>query len=432
MKPVLTVDQLFKKYSKRQTEHKGDSFKDLIREIFLLPERSTENALRTDEFWAVSDVSFTLNPGDALALIGRNGSGKSTLLKMLNGVIRPDGGKVLVEGKMQALINLGAGFERRLSGRENVFHAAALMGLSRKETVEILPEILAFADIGDFIDSPVFTYSSGMYARLGFAVATHLRPDIILIDEILAVGDNAFKNKCFAKMHELKNRGVTMVLVSHSHAAISQFCNKALWLHRGKVKGFGDCAPILKDYLNFLEEEPDAGSGDKKPKNQKKLETNTLYGAIHDELEFIDDLQFRILQDGEEKSVVNVNTAITFEYRFALKATTTNLNISVNIYREDGLLITTLTTLNQQMTGKHHPGVIAHKIAIDDLNINPGKYVIVISIHEGHSYLFRNIVGRFKTINGETLTWGLVNFSHTYSDSENANDNRNSARTRSF
>jgi ABC-type transport system involved in cytochrome c biogenesis ATPase subunit len=155
--------------------------------------------LRPDEFWAVRDVSFDIEPGDSFALVGRNGSGKTTLLKMMNGLIKPDTGEIRMLRPVQALINLGTGFNPNLSGRDNVYNAASLMGLNRRETTAILDEVIAFSELEQFIDSPFQTYSSGMKARLGFAVAVHLAPEILLIDEILSVGDYAFQNKCFVK-----------------------------------------------------------------------------------------------------------------------------------------------------------------------------------------------------------------------------------------
>ncbi len=246
MKPVVVVENVSKKYSRRADVHRQYGIKALINELL---GRSQDTYLRQDEFLAVDDISLALYPGDSLALIGRNGCGKTTTLKMLNGTLKPDAGKIIIDGRVQALIALGAGFNPRLSGQENIFNAAAVLGLSNKETKAIIDEVVDFAELDDFIDSPVQTFSSGMHARLGFAVAVHLKPDILLIDEILSVGDYAFQNKCFAKMQQLKHEGVTILLVSHSHAQIIQLCEHALWLHKGQTLKTGSSKAVVKAYL---------------------------------------------------------------------------------------------------------------------------------------------------------------------------------------
>ena len=247
---AIKVESVFKKYSKNAQEHLTYGLGDLLREIT----GSKVRDLRRDEFYAVNNVSFELSPGDSFALIGRNGSGKTTMLKMLNGLIKPDGGRITLRGRVQALINLGAGFSPRLSGRENIFNSASLMGLKRAETEDLLESIIDFSELHDFIDSPVGTYSSGMNARLGFSVAVHLKPDILLIDEILAVGDFAFQNKCYARMEQLKRDGVTIVLVSHSHGKVIQLCERAIWMHEGRPMFNGPAQDSVKEYLKYLEE----------------------------------------------------------------------------------------------------------------------------------------------------------------------------------
>ena len=264
---IIKVESLFKKYSRNAHDHLGYGMTDLIREIT----GSNSRELRKDEFYAVNDVSFELSPGDTFALIGRNGSGKTTVLKMLNGLIKPDGGRITMAGRVQALINLGAGFSPRLSGRENIFNSASLMGLNHQETSSLLDAIIDFSELEDFIDSPVGTYSSGMNARLGFSVAVHLQPDILLIDEILAVGDFSFQNKCYARMEELKRNGVTIVMVSHSHGKVIQMCDQALWLHEGQVRHQGSAQESVKAYLAFLE-----GLEQKKIQDAASSQRNTV------------------------------------------------------------------------------------------------------------------------------------------------------------
>ncbi len=191
--------------------------------------------LRPKEFWAVHDVSFELKRGECLGLIGRNGAGKTTLLKMLNGLIKPDAGRIEMRGRVGALIALGAGFNPILTGRENIYVNASVLGLSKKEIDAKLDEIVDFAEIGDFMDTPVQNYSSGMAVRLGFAVASSLDPDILLVDEVLAVGDTAFQRKCLHKMMRYVERGGSVILVSHNMHLIQSVCGRGLLLERGTV-----------------------------------------------------------------------------------------------------------------------------------------------------------------------------------------------------
>ncbi|MFT4263055.1 MAG: ABC transporter ATP-binding protein [Nocardioides sp.] len=189
----------------------------------------------SETFAAVNDVSFEIEQGQSVGLMGLNGSGKSTLLKLINGTMRPDKGRLLTRGRIAGLIATGAGFHPQLSGRENIYLNAAVMGMSEKETDRKLDEIIDFADIGKFIDAPVGTYSSGMGSRLGFAVAIHVDGDIFLADEVLAVGDKPFKKKCMAKMEEIRNSGVTLVYVSHAAASVARMCDRVIVLEKGRI-----------------------------------------------------------------------------------------------------------------------------------------------------------------------------------------------------
>jgi len=224
---------------------------DIGRNIFGLSSHS--DRLRPDEFWAVDDVSFEVKRGETLGLIGPNGSGKTTLLKMLNGIFWPDKGKITTKGRVGALIAVGAGFHPMLTGRENVYISGAILGMSKTEVNKRFDAIVDFADIGDFLDSPVKHYSSGMFVRLGFAVAVHCEPDILLVDEVLAVGDRGFQIKCFRKMHELKKRDdVSIVLVSYDENTIRQYTKKSIVLNNGKMLFCGESEDAASLYINCL------------------------------------------------------------------------------------------------------------------------------------------------------------------------------------
>jgi len=210
----------------------------------------------SDSFLAVDDVSFSVQQGESIGLMGLNGSGKSTLLKMINGIMRPDSGKVLTRGRIAGLIATGAGFHPQLSGRDNVYLNAAILGMTEEETRRKFDSIVEFADIGKFLDSPVGHYSSGMFARLGFAVAIHVDADIFLADEVLAVGDRPFKRKCMAKMREIRDSGTTLFYVSHATESVRKMCDRVLVLEKGKL-AFDGPADEGISYLNYDDDTSD-------------------------------------------------------------------------------------------------------------------------------------------------------------------------------
>jgi ABC-2 type transport system ATP-binding protein len=203
-----------------------------------------------ENFWALKDVSFEVKQGESIGLMGLNGSGKSTLLKMINGIMRPDSGRVLTRGRTAGLIATGAGFHPQLTGRDNVYLNAAILGMTEAETQRKFDDIVEFADIGRFLDSPVGHYSSGMFARLGFAVAIHVDADVFLADEVLAVGDRPFKKKCLAKMQEIRDSGTTLFYVSHAAGSVRKMCDRVLVLEKGRLTYDGDVDEGIK-FLHY-------------------------------------------------------------------------------------------------------------------------------------------------------------------------------------
>lgn len=218
-----------------------------------------------ETFSALSGVTFNVWEGSTFAIIGRNGSGKSSLLKVLAGITKPTSGEVEVHGRVSALIELGAGFHPEITGRENVFINGIMLGLSKREITERFSEMVEFAELEEFIDAPVKTYSSGMYMRLGFAVAIHVNPDVLIIDEVLAVGDQAFVHKCLDKISEFRRRGKTILLVTHSLGLVEKLADEALWLDAGKIQSRGDPKKVVDAYLaqvTSFEEEALAAADD--------------------------------------------------------------------------------------------------------------------------------------------------------------------------
>jgi len=208
-------------------------------------------SLGRDEFWALQGVSFALKAKEVLAVVGGNGSGKSTLMLTVAGVLRPDAGALTTYGRSATLLTLGAGFQTELTGRENIWLNAAFLGFGPDKIEAALPDIIAFSELGEFIEAPVSTYSTGMRSRLGFSVAAHLDPEILLLDEVLGVGDPSFKQKSQDKMQELMARARAIVVVSHSPQFVQQVATQVLWLDRGHVRAFGDAGPIMEEYAEF-------------------------------------------------------------------------------------------------------------------------------------------------------------------------------------
>lgn len=247
---TIVATNIYKRFRKGQENYhtlREDAY-GLARK--LLGRSNHIHGIDSEHIWALQDISFELQKGQTLGLIGNNGSGKTTMLRILSGVIRPTTGGIAVNGSIGTLVDITAGFQFEMTGRENVYVAAALLGLTKRQTNERLPEILAFADIGDFIDTPVKRYSSGMLVRLGFAVDISINPDILLIDEVLAVGDASFQKKCFDRIGKLIDRGCTLVLASHNMVAIRDMCKRAIWLEKGKVIMIDDSQVVTKEYLN--------------------------------------------------------------------------------------------------------------------------------------------------------------------------------------
>src|SRR5688500_16790116 len=259
---VTHVSKVYRRYSRKR---QFATLKSALLSGSLIRDLSPD-----ETFSAVRDVSFTVPAGRTLGVIGRNGSGKSTLLKLVAGITKPTTGSVTVEGRISALIELGAGFHPEISGRENVYINGIMLGLTKREVTRRFDEIVEFAELKDFIDAPVKTYSSGMYMRLGFAVAIHVDPDVLLVDEVLAVGDEGFTHKCLDKFGEFKRRGKTILLVTHSLGLVERFCDEAVWLDAGIKKAEGDPQRVIGSYVTDVarQEERFLIAGDAKARKE--------------------------------------------------------------------------------------------------------------------------------------------------------------------
>jgi lipopolysaccharide transport system ATP-binding protein len=326
---------------------------DISRDLLHLP--NTSDKLRRDEFWAVDKVSFKVKRGECLGIIGRNGAGKSTLLKMLNGIIQPDKGKITIKGKVGALIEVGAGFHPMLTGRENVYVNGAILGMSKREIDKKFDEIVAFAELEEFIDMPVKHYSSGMYVRLGFAIATQIQPDILILDEVLAVGDVGFRQKCLARMSLLMSN-TAVVFVSHETSIIQRICTRGILLKNGNLQ----IDDIVDNVLNSYNE-------------------NNQQSKLNEKIIFTEGLNFIKIKDKlmYEKSI-NFGESI-------------DLIFSYNAQRE---FISCLVVLTFSNNGTHilqshniysfEKGMGELKINVDQINLANGIYELSLTIMENH------------------------------------------------
>lgn len=249
---ALKVDHVFKKFKRGELY---DSLRDLIPALAgRLIKGQNKQILEKREFWALHDVCLQVERGEAFGILGSNGAGKSTILKLLTGIMKPTKGTVKVNGRLSALIEVSAGFHPDLTGRENVFLKGVILGMSRKEIQQRFDEIVAFSGLAEFIDTPVKRYSSGMFARLGFAVASHVDPDILIVDEVLSVGDTAFQKKCVERMTQVMHCGATVVFVSHNLRAVAELCTRSLLLDRGRVLMIGPTDEVVRKYLVGIQE----------------------------------------------------------------------------------------------------------------------------------------------------------------------------------
>ena len=394
---AIKVDHVSKKYCKSLKGSMLYGMKDIGRNMLGLSSHS-EN-LRNAEFWAVDDVSFEAKKGETLGIIGPNGSGKTTLLKMLNGIFWPDNGKIAINGRVGALIEVGAGFHPMLTGRENVYINAAILGMTKEEVDEKFDDIVEFADIGDFIDAPVKHYSSGMFVRLGFAVAVHCEPDILLVDEVLAVGDLAFALKCHRKMSEFRQNGGTVVLVSHSIQAIRNVCGKALWLNGGKIKEIGEVHHVCDLYETDIVMNEKSG-----------------YDTIGSQLNY--DPATRILKaeflNNNDQICTNYKVGDYFKLRihFDCKRIVKNPIFTVSIYNySEGLVVSSNYSNFDGYKPAQISGVGYIDFCLNKLAFKPSKYICSITFTEEE---VSNILEWHErcyvfTVAGSSTNYGLFN-----------------------
>jgi ABC-type polysaccharide/polyol phosphate transport system ATPase subunit len=393
--------------------------------------------LRPDEtFAALKGVSFQVPAGCTYGIVGRNGSGKSTMLKCVAGISRPTTGRVTVHGRISALIELGAGFHPEISGRENVFINGIMLGLSRKEIARRFDEIVEFAELEDFIDAPVKTYSSGMYMRLGFAVAIHVDPDVLLVDEVLAVGDEGFTHKCLDKFSEFRRRGKTVLLVTHSLALVERFCDEALWIDAGLARAHGDPRRVVGAYITDVEksEERALAAADAKAQEHAEASPETAQ-VIADPVEAAEtpDDGFKategrwgsreveitavrlIGEDGQAGHVFHSGEAVTIELALSARQRVTDFAFGIGLFNADGVCCYGTNTDLAELKSVELSGTGIVKFVIDSLELVEGTYKLDVAAHkrDGFAYDYHRQLYTFR-VKSRTKDAGIYRPRHRW------------------
>jgi lipopolysaccharide transport system ATP-binding protein len=313
-------------------------------------------------FWALRDVSFSVARGRAVGIIGTNGSGKSTLLRLVGGIGRADAGSINVAGRIGALLDLGSGFHPDLSGRENVLVAGVLNGLTREELLRRFDEIVAFAEVGDFIDNPMRTYSSGMQMRLAFSAAVHTDPDVLLIDEVLAVGDGAFQRKCLARISRFKESGCALLLVSHGMGVVQEICDEALWLDAGRLMAHGAVPEVVREYTTYLRRAamPQVAARAMSPADPVSVSTTLAIDGV------------AILDGDRPVDVLATGQRLRLDIRF--HGTAPAPLFRVRVTREDGLVCFDLRTEQSVVAPRLDQPEGRVALVIDRVDLNSGRY----------------------------------------------------------
>lgn len=377
MSTAIRLEHVSKKFTLHH--RRSRSFQELVIGVFqgknTAPDSETAGASigfkkePREEFWALRDVSFSVDKGETVGIIGPNGAGKSTMLKLISRIIEPTSGNIEVNGRVGALLELGAGFHPDLTGRENVYLNGSILGLSRAEIEKKMDEIIDFAELERFIDMPVRHYSSGMYMRLGFSVAVHIEPEILLVDEVLAVGDAAFQRKCLEEIHELRQEGVTIMFVSHSAETVRQLCSRAIWLDEGRVATNGPAEAVVARYYQTW------AYKNSSPKPDEKGQRRWGSGRVRI-------TQVHLLDGaGKEKQAFRVGEPLTIEMHYRAEERVEQPVFGLAIHRADGVHVAGPNTRfgGQKIAWIDGEGVVRYRL--HRLPLLEGTYWLSLAVH---------------------------------------------------
>lgn len=358
---------------------------------------------RFDEFWALKDLSFEIPTGSTFGIIGPNGSGKSTLLKCLTGILTPEKGSVSVNGKIAALLELGAGFHPDMSGRENIFLNGAILGMTSKDIHRNLDNIVEFAGLGEFIDTPVKNYSSGMTVRLGFAIAINVNPEILIIDEVLAVGDVAFQQKCLEKIEDFRKDGRTIILVSHGLSVVAQICDTAIWIDKGELQEIGDAQEVVSNYY--------ATSHDAMPVLENEIGQRWGSGEVS-----ISQIQL-LNKDKNAQRVFHTGDKLSIAIDYESQITSPSVSFSTRITHLHGTEIWGTSTEKQAVDVPMSVGLGKLSLEIENLPLLNGTYeisVVVTDQSEVHEFDHWEKRIRFDVQQDDNYDIGLIGISSSW------------------
>lgn len=378
---AIEFTNVWKKFKKGE---KLNSLRDAIPNLFKREDKNLK--LEDKEFWAVKDVSFNIEKGGVVGIMGPNGAGKSTILKLLSKIIVPNKGAMKINGRLSALIEVTAGFHPELTGRENVYLNATILGMRKKEIDDKFDAIVEFSGVGEFIDTPVKRYSSGMYSRLGFSVAAHMEPDILLVDEVLSVGDIAFQAKCAQKIRELLTSGATIVLVSHQLSMIQSLCKRVILLQQGEVVCDGDVSKVIPMYQNIVL---------KNRENALKQSMNILSKQVKVDTQSLMDITRVSFSDGKIENREKIETGDPFEITldYVAREKIDNPVFTLDIIRADGVVCSFSRTDEAGLKVGMIEGKGRVKIDLGKLYLAPGVYMAKFSVWDKdmiHTYVVRH------------------------------------------
>ncbi|MCP4363615.1 MAG: ATP-binding cassette domain-containing protein [Chloroflexi bacterium] len=391
VEPIICFQNVSKRFA--FTKEKPQSILETVISSF------SRRKFETRDLWAVHDVSFDVLPGQCFGIVGRNGSGKSTILKLMTRILRPNEGRIVVHGRVSALLELGAGFHHDLTGRENISLNASLLGLDEAETNAQYEDIVAFSELGEFIDMPVKHYSSGMYMRLGFSVAIHMQPDILIVDEILAVGDQAFQTKCTDAIMELKRRGTTIILVSHNLNLMRSLCTHLLWMDNGRMRAIGTTDEIATQYKAYSHEREERQLLDENESFERQGSQDVQITAVR----FLD-------EQGAERQTFQTGEPLIIEMDYMAHKPVENPEFGLAIHRQDGVHVNGPNTKLAGLDMGVVQGAGMVRYCIDQIPLLPARYMVTTAVHDGQThrcydyhieaYSFRVVTGGTKELDG--------------------------------
>jgi lipopolysaccharide transport system ATP-binding protein len=393
MRDTVTVKHISKKYDIGKLQMDTNFREALVRFLKNSLSRNRENKV---EIWALKDVSFSVKKGEIVGLIGRNGAGKSTLLKILSRITFPTSGTMKIQGRVGSLLEVGTGFHEELTGRENVYLNGSILGMTKKEVKSKLDEIVAFAEVEKFMETPIKRYSSGMRLRLGFSVAAHLDTDVLFVDEVLSVGDAAFQAKCLEKMKELRNSGRTLIVVSHFMDTVRNLCPRVLWIDNGRLHQDGTAEEIIKGYMEAMRGKwrPDIKIteffGGEQQSGYDLTQAVNRKGS--GEIEYTG-IEFRTL-DGQPKKHVFCGDSLKVRLHYQVHKSVTKPNFFFRIHNEFGERVVTLSTyLSGIVIPELQPGIGHVDLDLQNLNIMPDRYYLTLWINR-----YSDIPGEKETL----------------------------------